>query len=180
MAEPLQRAVEAALREATPAPLALMRLIMAAGSASDLQSAHAQNGAAHRPGSSEHRRANALMHLWSAHPEAWDRVHGVLKMAVHDDDAIGTDPVARWTQIFDGAAEISPLAAVALYSLGDEELLELATSEIVGWLDERGLVHDHQDVVDLGERQEGGLEESDNESPHPPGHASKPVDELFE
>lgn len=29
-------------------------------------------------------------------------------------------------------------------------MLELATSEIVGWLDERGLVHDHQDVVDLG------------------------------
>ena len=48
MAEPLQRAVEAALREATPAPLALMRLIMAAGSASDLQSALAQNGAARR------------------------------------------------------------------------------------------------------------------------------------
>src|SRR3954447_12669903 len=151
MADPLHRAIDAALGGAAPAPLALMRLIMAAGSASELQSALAASVASHRPGSSEHHQAQALMHLWSAQPDAWHRVRGVLKMAVHDQDAIGgDDPVARWTQIFDRAAEVSPLAAVALYSLGDERLLELATSEIVSWLAARGLLHDGQDVVDLG------------------------------
>src|SRR4051794_34496558 len=151
MADPLQRAIDSALGKAAPAPLALTRLIMAAGSATELQSALAASVASHCPGSSEHLQAQALMHLWSAHPDAWHRVRGVLKMAVHDEEAMGDgDPVARWTHIFDQAAEISPLAAVALYSLGDERLLELATSEIVGWLASRGLVHDDQDVVDLG------------------------------
>lgn len=150
MSDPLHRAMDDAVGGATPAPLALMRLIMAARSASELQSALAECEAAHPPGSREHRRALSLMRLWSSQPDAWNRVHGVLKQAVHDQSSSGEDPVARWRRIFDHAAEISPHAAVALYSLGDEALLDLASGELVDWLDEQGLIHDGQDVIDLG------------------------------
>ena len=150
MADRLERAISAALHGATPAPLAMMRLIMAAGSAAELQSSLAASVAAHRPGSDEQHRARSLMRLWTSQPDAWARVRGVLEMAVHDEDGVEEDAIARWTRIFDRAADVSPLAAVALYSLGDEGLLGRATDEVVRWLDERGLLHDRQDVVDLG------------------------------
>ena len=60
------------------------------------------------------------------------------------------DPVARVAAFFDRAALHSPEAGVALYSLGDADLLAAATAEIGDWLTAQGLLRDGVDVLDLG------------------------------
>ncbi len=68
--------------------------------------------------------------------------------AVIDHEAGGTGALAAFRDGFDRAAAISPEASVAAYSLGNPDLLDAATAELVQWLDARGLVDG--DVLDLG------------------------------
>ncbi|WP_084698475.1 class I SAM-dependent DNA methyltransferase [Muricoccus aerilatus] len=64
-----------------------------------------------------------------------------------------TDPLAGAAEIagfFDRAVANSPEASVALYSLGDPAILATATAEILDWLNERALLREDADVLDLG------------------------------
>jgi SAM-dependent methyltransferase len=65
------------------------------------------------------------------------------------DHAAATTPAAV-AALFDRAAAISPEGSVALYSLGDNAILEDATSEIVAWLSVGALLGPDRRVLDLG------------------------------
>lgn len=68
----------------------------------------------------------------------------------HDPAAPAEDAVARWSAAFDRAAEAHAEAGVALYALGDPDLLERATAEIVEALSDWGLLGRDRRVLDLG------------------------------
>ncbi len=65
-----------------------------------------------------------------------------------DHGATGPGALTAFRDGFDRAAVISPEAGVAAYSLGDPELLRVATDELVSWLAARALLHGN--VLDLG------------------------------
>jgi SAM-dependent methyltransferase len=88
-------------------------------------------------------RLDAVAALWRSHPDAFPLLRKVLSQADHA-------ATAGWGGIFDAVARDQPEAAVALYSLGDPQLLEDATAEITGWLDGEGLLAPGSCVVDAG------------------------------
>jgi SAM-dependent methyltransferase len=57
---------------------------------------------------------------------------------------------ADWPRVFDEAARLSPEAGVALYSLGDPDLLAAATRELVDLLQGWALLGREAVVLDLG------------------------------
>jgi SAM-dependent methyltransferase len=65
-------------------------------------------------------------------------------------DATVDEGIAFCRRLFDWSVEQSEEASVALYSLGDPEILQAATDEIVSWLTTEGLVGDARDALDLG------------------------------
>ena len=56
----------------------------------------------------------------------------------------------RCRRLFDGAVAVNAAASVALYSLGDERLLERATDEVVGLAARLGLLGSDRDLLDIG------------------------------
>ncbi len=89
--------------------------------------------------------------LLKAHPGAWSVVAAVSEGLRHDCTPASTEEaVARWREVFDSAARISPEASVALYSLGSPGLLRAATAEIVTWLRSHGLTGRDRTVLDIG------------------------------
>ena len=58
--------------------------------------------------------------------------------------------VADVRALFDRAVALSPEASVAAYSLGDPGLLQVATAELLAWLESERLLAPDRDVLDLG------------------------------
>jgi SAM-dependent methyltransferase len=58
--------------------------------------------------------------------------------------------LARLAASFDHAAAVSPDAGVALYSLGEPDLLAAATAEVTAWLHAAGLVWPGERMVEVG------------------------------
>ncbi len=85
--------------------------------------------------------------LFAAHRDAWATIHAVLTRVRHDQ--AGQAP-HDWAAAFDRAAEISPEASVALYSLGNAALLAEATDELVACLAHWNLLAPDHRVLDLG------------------------------
>jgi SAM-dependent methyltransferase len=81
----------------------------------------------------EAARLSAALSLWRANPQAWDTVKSVIGGVDHE----GTTDPAGWREAFDRAARASPEGAVALYALGNPDLLREATADVVermrGW-----------------------------------------------
>ena len=101
------------------------------------------------------RRIAAVGELWARLPDAWSLLSGVLDDARHDAPAMGEAAsadatVASWTRIFDLLAVRAPEACVALYTLGDADLLERASREIVDALQRWGDLRPGMRVLDLG------------------------------
>jgi SAM-dependent methyltransferase len=89
--------------------------------------------------------------LLTSHPGAWSTVAAVSAGLRHDCSPTTTEEaLARWREVFDGAARISPEASVALYSLGSPDLLRTATAEIVAWLRSHSLTGCDRTVLDIG------------------------------
>ena len=110
-----------------PPNVGLMQIFMAAADRGEgertLAAAHAsmQRGGARDAAT----RLQAMMDLWRRTPEAYDIVTSVLSI----EQPGFSQP--DWGSVFDRAAEISPEAGVALYSLGSPALLDAATAEII-------------------------------------------------
>jgi len=68
----------------------------------------------------------ALAAEWRRRPEAFSLVRAVIDRVPHREGAAYRD-------LFEAAASIAPDAASALYTLGDDALLEAATAEVAGW-----------------------------------------------
>jgi ubiquinone/menaquinone biosynthesis C-methylase UbiE len=75
----------------------------------------------------------------------------ILKIAdARSDVATLEQGIAHWAEVFDSAADVSPEASVALYSLGDADLLRAATREVVDWMQARGLLVEDGTMLEIG------------------------------
>jgi SAM-dependent methyltransferase len=143
------RAPLAACAEGRISPnVALMQMIIEAGSETEIETALAQaaEGAESRP-----ERICELVALWRSNPQAFRTVKAVMSEVDHDgaaeDPAQGT---AHWTRLFERVAQVSPEAGVALYALGNPNLLQAATDEAVALLGAWDLLGPDRTVLDLG------------------------------
>ena len=81
-------------------------------------------------------------------PEAFAAVKGVAGAVDHTDGGPGA--LARLRAQFDRAAQVSPEAAAALYSLGDAGRLAAAAAEVGVWLRREGLHRPGGRVLEVG------------------------------
>lgn len=142
----LDAALDACAAGSLAPPLAAMRLLIAA---SDLgQARRATARAALRAGADGQARLAKVAALLEANPEAFGLVRAVARAVPHE-TAEG-DGLGRWAALFDAAVRLSPEASVALYSLGNPEILAAATREIVGLLDGWAVLGTNRDALDIG------------------------------
>lgn len=114
--------------------IAIMRLLLALGSAAALERFLAQSG-----DGDLHRFARR-------HSGGIEAAARLVAAGLADERR----DIAAIRQQFDAAVELAPEAAVALYSLGSPEALDRATHEIVTWLREWGVLGRAVDVLDIG------------------------------
>lgn len=125
--------------------LALMQLCLAA------PDAQAIDNALRRLAAPDATPLGELAVLWRTVPAAFDRVKRVAGVVDHDGQGASPEAqLAACARGFDRAAELSPEAGVALYSLGSPELLEDATREVVGAMRGWGLLRTDSHVVEIG------------------------------
>ena len=97
------------------------------------------------------RHLQKVLDLLRSNPGAWGTVRMVLDDVRHDEaPGDANAAVRRWAAAFDRAACASPEGSVALYALGNPELLKAATEEVVDRLRDWGLIGRERDVLDLG------------------------------
>jgi SAM-dependent methyltransferase len=126
----------------TPPNVALMQLLAAtpdeATARRALHAAEAAPADAHAL-----RRIREIRQRWDQEPNAFQLVKKVTSVTARPEGA-------DWAAAFDEAARMSPVAAVALYSLGNLQLLAAATEELVAQLHAWDLLHAGFCVLDLG------------------------------
>ena len=148
MSRSIAEALAARLRDAIPANVALMQLLMEAPS---LAAAEEALVLVPRLDPTLATAAETVARLLLAHPAAWTVVHGVTDSVDHLASGGTVDAALdHWRRAFDRLAETSPEAGVALYALGSPDLLDAATSEVIDALQAWGLVGPRHDVFDLG------------------------------
>ncbi|HEY3777186.1 MAG TPA: class I SAM-dependent methyltransferase [Rhizomicrobium sp.] len=131
-----------ACAEGAEAPnLALMHLLSCASSEADAKCALEDSIARTPTGSDARRRLGQMASLWRERPSAYALVHRMHALANSDTD---------WRRTFDDATQLSPEAGVALYSLGDTNLLATATQELVELMRRWALLRHDSVVLDLG------------------------------
>jgi ubiquinone/menaquinone biosynthesis C-methylase UbiE len=91
----------------------------------------------------------AVLDLTQSGPAIFAHMRQVLAL-LHGDPSGGHADSASLADAFDRAAEISPAASVALYTLGDDSLLERATQEVVSLLRGRGVIARTSRVLEIG------------------------------
>lgn len=95
-------------------------------------------------------RLRQLQTLWNDTPNAFALIKRISSATAEVDQAGGHSGIARLAAAFDKAAEISPAASVALYSIGREDLIEKATAEVVSYLRTRGLLGCGRRALEIG------------------------------
>lgn len=125
-----------------PPNIALMRLLIEAGSREEAEDAIAQ---ARADGGA---RFDELARLFAANPDAWTTIRAIMAEAEHD--GAREDGVAHWSAVFDRLARLAPEAGVALYALGSPDLLAAATEEVVARMREWGLLGHDRSLLEIG------------------------------
>jgi SAM-dependent methyltransferase len=141
----LRGPILACARGEVPANIALMHLCLAAPDADTL--ARAVSAAA-SPASAP---LTELARLWRETPGGFDTVKRMARTVDHGETT--GDAEARlqaYAAAFDRAASVSPEASVALYSLGNAELLAAATEEIALQLKAWGLLGRERTALEIG------------------------------
>ena len=96
-------------------------------------------------------RLRETVRLLRANPQAWATIKSILSDLDHGGTAPSPeDGIARWAELFDRAVRVSPEASVALYSLGNPDLLRATTAEIVGRMRDWGLLGAERDILEIG------------------------------
>lgn len=142
----LHALLEACARGVLAPSLTAMRLILAGAGGADLEPSGVLEGLEPRERSAGRKRLERLQRLLAGPDTKVERVRHVAAAVPH---TAGT-PVEAWARHFDAAVRLSPEASVALYSLGDPQLLQEATSEIVALLARWGLLSRARTVLDVG------------------------------
>lgn len=83
-------------------------------------------------------------------PLLTEEAFALVKRTAQEADHTGPSTPEAWASIFDTLARRSPAASVALYSLGDEARLQVATDEVVSWLRAERLLGPDRLVVEIG------------------------------
>jgi SAM-dependent methyltransferase len=136
-----------------PANVALMRAAIEAREPADVGCAlQAAYGYLVRQGAvAEAARIGRAIELGEGSPDAFALVKDIVRLADHGGRGLtSAEHVGRWAKAFDAAAEISPEASVALYSLGDPRILDAITEEVVARMREWGLLSADRSVLEIG------------------------------
>ena len=147
--ERLRPALDGCAGGSLPANVALLRLAMEAGAPEEVERAliGARNGAS----ADQAARLSEALAMWRANPQAFGYVKAVIGGVEHGGAA--EEPgqgVASWAQAFDRLAQVSPEGGVALYALGNPDLLRAATLEVVERMRGWGLLEPQARVVEVG------------------------------
>ena len=139
----------------TSAPVTLMQLLI---ETEDFQTVRAAVMSmardAERPDASVELRTRAaeLVQLTNANAVGSERIAEMLRADVDSPKPAQTveEGIAFCERLFDWSVQQSEEASVALYSLGNPQLLERATAEIVAQLERWGMITSDAAVLDLG------------------------------
>jgi predicted TPR repeat methyltransferase len=130
-----------------------MQIAMAAQTSGDVEAA-LRDARGRLSGDKDEAAAARLDHtlaLWRRLPDAFATVKHVLRVVDHAPSALPPEQaVACCAASFDRAAGLSGPASVALYSLGDADLLAAATCQVVRRMEEWALLAPHYTVLDFG------------------------------
>ena len=146
--ERLRAAVDACARGDLAPNVALMRLIIEAQSASEIDEALLVSRATGDPQSTD--PLAEISALWRRSAGAWATIKSVLAQTDHAPSNPASHAPAYWAALFDRLADSSPEAGVALYSLGSPALLERATRSLANCLLRWELLGRDRTVLDLG------------------------------
>lgn len=135
-------------RGETPPNIALMHVLIEARDEDEVEALLARVERLGGPGA---ERIGEIAWLWRANPQAWSVVKSVMDHVKHDGIAARPEEaVARFAAGFDRAARAAPEGSVALYALGNPDLLRAATAEIVEGMRGRGLLGRDRRMLDFG------------------------------
>jgi SAM-dependent methyltransferase len=143
----------ACVRGEIPANIAAMRLLIESRDAGEAENTltavlRRLDEPAHAP---EAARVRAARDILRDNPQAWGTVKTVLEDVVHDSAAgFPQAQIRNLVAAFDRAARASPEGSVALYALGNPELLKAATGEVVACMRDWGLLGADRRILDLG------------------------------
>lgn len=139
---------EQALRECSigslSANMALMHLCLNAPDRSLAQ--HILENAIERESGIGRDRLLDVQTLWHDTPDVFELIRAIVQTESVD----GGDGIARCAAGFDAVADVSPIAGVALYSLGREDLLQQATAEVIEHLRNEDLLHRDRCALEIG------------------------------
>ena len=137
------------------APVALMQLLIEtedADSVSDIVSDLSRDSARAAENADVAQRVRDLQHLMRNNMNGCQRIAAMLRSDMDSAKPAPTveEGIAFCERLFDWSVQQSEEASVALYSLGNPNLLEQATAEIVSQLHEWKLVTRESHVLDIG------------------------------
>lgn len=134
-----------------PPNVALMQILVEAIDPAEVGQALTQAIDAAREAPESADRLRQALALWHANPRAFATVKSVLKDVEHQGATATPDAgLAHWAGLFDRLARQSPEGSVALYALGNPDLLEAATAEVVAKMREWGLLGPGRAVLEIG------------------------------
>lgn len=131
-----------------PVAIALMRLTLDTADRAEMEKLVAVALASSAPGSAAHVRLRSLEQLMRSHADIHGLVRRLETASVPRPE--GTVEAEYWAAEFDRTVAVSPEASVALYSLGDPDLLRQITSELVDRLVQWGALRRGSRVLDYG------------------------------
>jgi SAM-dependent methyltransferase len=104
------------------------------------------------PAAGAHQRATEMHRLFQEHRAGCARVAQMLRDGVNTGVCArsAAEGIAHFAQLFDWAVQQSEEASVALYSLGDPQLLDEATAEVVSLLDAWEVLRPERTVLQIG------------------------------
>ena len=89
--------------------------------------------------------------LWQETPNAFELVKTVnQKYSSSLVSADASEPISRVTAAYDEISKLSPIGSVALYSLGRDDLLEMATAEVVDYIRGECLLGSDKSALEIG------------------------------
>jgi SAM-dependent methyltransferase len=148
--EHLRPALRACADGQMPPNVALLKILMIALDPREADTALREAHGSSRDSEERNRLARVLA-LWRDNPQAFGLVKRVLSDLEHQGTAPNIDEgVADWAAAFDRMAGVTPEGSVALYALGNPDLLHDATAEIVARLQSWGLLGPDRTALDLG------------------------------
>jgi cyclopropane fatty-acyl-phospholipid synthase-like methyltransferase len=142
-------------RGSASAPVTLMQLLI---ETEDFEAARAavltmaRNAAGRDVSAQLQSRSRELVELLNSNAAGCERVASMLRADVDSAKPARSieEGIAFCERLFDWSVQQSEEASVALYSLGNPDLLNRATAEIVEQLDKWGLLTRHTDLLDIG------------------------------